>query len=398
MSIDTGVLGAAEHQLGGAPADVDGQRGRGPAAGRAVVVASKTRAASSIPESTTGVTPRRARTPSTNTSRVRGVARRRRRAEADPLDRHAVRADGRREVLDRGERAGQRLVGQTAGLVDALPEPDDARLAARSTCGQVGDQQLDGVGAAVDRGDPAHAGSASGATHGPSDHHSPSLASDLVTEQVDARPGGQRVGGQDVQALHPASASRRRRPPRARGRRRAPLGRPGRPRGRRRRTRPARGRRRAGPPSPSSARSSRACRSARRRADRSGSTSSGTACRRAAAARSRRRRAASRGSGGRRRGCRASGRPSWRLHRGQVGVGDGTRPVRPVTRGSPAVAAAEVLQRLLLGLRRRRVAGQLHRLPLGGPPGGGRRRVVDVRGSLSVACAASGLPSAPITT
>ena len=44
-------------------------------------------------------------------------------------------------------------------------------------------------------------------------------------------------------------------------------------------------RRRAGPPSPSSARSPRGCRSARPRAGRSGSRSSGTACRRAAAAR-----------------------------------------------------------------------------------------------------------------
>ena len=114
---------------------------------------------------------------------------------------HVVGADGRREVLDGGEGARQRLVGQPAGLVDPLPEPDDARLA-HQHLGQVGDQQLDGVGAAVDRGDQGHDGSASGATHGPLGPPLPQPGQHLVAEHVDARPGGQRVGGQDVEALH----------------------------------------------------------------------------------------------------------------------------------------------------------------------------------------------------
>ena len=151
--------------------------------------------------------------------------------------------------------------------------------------GQVADQQLDGVGAAVDGGDrSAHRSTA--ATHGPAAHHAPEQLEHLVAERVDARALGQGLAGQHVQALdpvghaaggdavdlghaRPSSAPRRR----------------GSARGRRGRPRPARGPRRAAPASPSSGPSPRGCRSARRRAGRSGSRSSGTACRRAAAAR-----------------------------------------------------------------------------------------------------------------
>ena len=79
---------------------------------------------------------------------VRGVTRRRRGAEADPGD--VVRVQDRGVLVDRGEHPHQCLVGQPAGRVDALAQPDDARLPHRHLR-QVADQQLDGVGAAVER-------------------------------------------------------------------------------------------------------------------------------------------------------------------------------------------------------------------------------------------------------
>ena len=81
---------------------------------------------------------------------VLGVAGRRGGAEPEPVD--VVLADQRGVLVERGEGARQRLVGQPAGRVDALAEPDDPGLADRDV-GQVADQQLDRVGAAVDGGD-----------------------------------------------------------------------------------------------------------------------------------------------------------------------------------------------------------------------------------------------------
>ena len=85
-----------------------------------------------------------------------------------------VRRDQGGVLVDRRERARQRLVGEPAGRVDALAEPDHPRLAHAAPCRQVGDQQLDGVGAAVDRGDPGHGVTT---TQGPSAHQSPSRSS-----------------------------------------------------------------------------------------------------------------------------------------------------------------------------------------------------------------------------
>ena len=93
----------------------------------------------------------------------------------------AVRRDQCGVLVDRRERPLERLVGQPAGPVHALAQPDQPHLAHRHVR-QLADQQLDGVGAAVDRGDrPAHGArgrtGGSTSTHGPGPHHSPSSSS-----------------------------------------------------------------------------------------------------------------------------------------------------------------------------------------------------------------------------
>ena len=85
-------------------------------------------------------------------------------------------------------------------------EPDDLhpaqQVGVRAVGRDVGDQQADRVGAAVDRGDPGHASSSrlgAGAGRPPLPH----LGDRAVADRVDARPGGERVPGQGVQALDP---------------------------------------------------------------------------------------------------------------------------------------------------------------------------------------------------
>ena len=60
---------------------------------------------------------------------VAGVAGGRGGAEAEALRRYAVAADDLGELVDRGERALQRLVGEHPGPVDALAEADHPRVA-----------------------------------------------------------------------------------------------------------------------------------------------------------------------------------------------------------------------------------------------------------------------------
>ena len=82
-----------EDQLGRAAADVDHQHGQSPAASRRLRTApSKDSAASSSPDSTSGATPSRARTPAAKTVGVRRVAGGRGGAEADPGRRRARRS------------------------------------------------------------------------------------------------------------------------------------------------------------------------------------------------------------------------------------------------------------------------------------------------------------------
>ena len=191
-------------------------------------------------------------------------------------------------LVDRGERARQRLVGEPAGAVDVLAEPDDPHLAPdRRRSGERRPTSslivLVPQSIAATRSSPCW--SRSGPTQGPEAHHSPSSVEHLVAERVHAAALGEGLAGQHVQALDPVGHAAGGDPvdlgdladrgPRRRGR----------PRARRRTPRRARGRRRAGPASPSSARTPRGCRSATRRAGRSGRRSSGTACRRRAAAR-----------------------------------------------------------------------------------------------------------------
>ncbi len=99
---------------------------------------------------------------------------------------------------------------EPAGAVDALAEPDHAHLAdvldhPALVRVEVGDQELDGVGAAVDRGDPGHACPSVGpvGTHGPLAHHAPSRSSTSSPSGFDAAALGQRLAGEHVQALHP---------------------------------------------------------------------------------------------------------------------------------------------------------------------------------------------------
>ena len=179
----------AEDQLGGAAADVDDQhrRGRRRRAGRGWR-RRRTARPPRCPATTSGPTPSRSRTPAANTSpllasRVAEVAQKRIRSTR-------VRGDERGVLVDRGERALQRLVGEPAGAVDALAEPDhpDLALEHRDRRGEVGDQQLDRVGAAVDRGDPVMTLDRSRLTQGPAAHQSPSRSSTSSPSGFTPRP------------------------------------------------------------------------------------------------------------------------------------------------------------------------------------------------------------------
>jgi hypothetical protein len=81
---------------------------------------------------------------------------------SDPVDRYPVLGDHCRVLLGNGEGSGQRLGMEFAGGIDALPEPYDpgtpVDLGQSAAAVGVGDQQPDGVGAAVDDRDrPVHA-------------------------------------------------------------------------------------------------------------------------------------------------------------------------------------------------------------------------------------------------
>ena len=203
------------------------------------------------------------------------------------------------------------------------------RVSRTATSGSAPIEQLDRVGAAVDRGDRSHViGRLDARTGRPPVAQ---LVEHLVAERVDAAALGQRLRGQHVQALDPVGHAAGR--DAVDLRHAAELG-PGREvalvrRGVRRRQLGVGAEPRLH--LLHQARSPRASRSATRPAGRSGRRWSGTACRRAAGARWPPRRAARRGSGARRRAPRArDGRAAGRPPRGPVGGGSIT-----ALRGSP---------------------------------------------------------------
>ena len=109
-----------------------------------------------------------------------------------------------------GERAPgalDRFGGEAPGRVDALPEPDDPHLAVHiGEAGRrddVGDQQANGVGAAVDRGDLLTAASPRSRGN-PRHRRCPGRHGQrFVTERIDARALGERMRDQHVQAFDP---------------------------------------------------------------------------------------------------------------------------------------------------------------------------------------------------
>ena len=142
---------------------------------------SKDSAASSSPRHDLGLDAEPRPDPGDELVGVRGVPGGRGRHEPHPIRRHAVRPDQRGVLVDRGERPLQRLVGEPAGAVDVLAEPHHPHLADVDVR-QRPDQQLDGVGAAVDRGDPRRH------TQGPDSHHSPSRSSTSSPSGFTPRP------------------------------------------------------------------------------------------------------------------------------------------------------------------------------------------------------------------
>ena len=130
-------------------------------------------------------------------SRVAEVAQKR-----TPVGRRA-RAISVGVLVDRGERPRQRLVGAAArcGRRPGRAGPSASRGPA--TVGQVADQQLDRVGAAVDGGDAVSGRRLLDRRRRARAHQSPEQVEHLVAERVHAAALGQRLAGQHVQALHP---------------------------------------------------------------------------------------------------------------------------------------------------------------------------------------------------
>ena len=234
-------------------------------------------AASSAPDSTSGQTPSRACTPSRKTSafeesRVADVAQKRTRetsCESRIAAYSSIAANARTSAS-----SASRPVAST---------PWPSRTMRDSRTDTSGRSPTSSLMVLVPQSNAATSDRTQ--TQGPASHHAPNSVEHLVAEGVHPRSGRQRVRGQHVQALHAVRH--------AAGRdaldlgylaQRGPIGQVRRG-ARRRTTRRARRPRRAAPPSPSSAPNPRGCRSSRRRAGRSGSTSSGTASRSAAAAR-----------------------------------------------------------------------------------------------------------------
>ena len=300
-------------------------------------------------------------------------------------------------LLDGGEDPLQRGIRDPAGAVDALAEPDDAHLAdqRRRWCRRRRRGRRPAAAASwcrsrrrrrgswgLLRESTVDAGAGLATTHR-------AASSTSSPSGFTPAPLGQRLAGEDVQALDPVGhaaggdardlghlADRRRA---RRGRPRAPGGTP--PRA----PRPRRGARssRASAPTP------RASRSARPRADRSGRRSSGTGCRRRAAARSRPRRGCRTGTGAPTAWIDRGGRPSCaattaasRSDRWSR-VGRGRRRGR---RGDPGRR-----RRLLL-----RVVGRLERPVDLAPPRLGHGRATEL-GSVSSSLRSSGFPSRSIT-
>ncbi len=203
----------------------------------------------------------------------------------------------------------------------------------------VGDEQPDGVRAAVDRGDPGHSSPAA-ARRGHARAGGPELAEPvehLVAERVDPSALGERLRGQHVQALDPCRHAAGGDARRSRARGRLTRGTRGRRRGPCVGRGELAGRRRAARTSPSSARTPRACRSSRRPGGRSGRRSWGTACRPRAAARWPPRRGCRTGSGARPRG-RSRGAAELGLDDGRRQRLGSTRSPDPAS-GSPSVGA-----------------------------------------------------------
>ena len=125
---------------------------------------------------------------------VGGVARRRRRRDAHPLDTELVH---RGPVLaQHGHRPLDGLGREPAGRVDALPEPRDPHAPVdrreRAVAGRLADEQADRVRAAVDRGDAAGHGVDSVARTEP--------VVDPTADRIVA--AGEEPGVVRVQALH----------------------------------------------------------------------------------------------------------------------------------------------------------------------------------------------------
>ena len=193
--------GRAEDQLGRAAADVDDQhrrRGRVPQVAhravegeRGLLVARQDLGLDAEPgpdarDEDVGVRRRRGSPRSRRTGsgwrRARGSARRTRRA---------------RRTSAPAPRRRSRPVA-----VDALAEPDHPHLADRDL-GQLADQQLDRVGAAVDRARRCSERSPPTSTHGPAAHQSPSRSSTSSPSGFTPRPWASDCAGEHVQALDP---------------------------------------------------------------------------------------------------------------------------------------------------------------------------------------------------
>ena len=381
MSIDVRRRRArvgAEDQLGRAAADVDHQDRR----------LEPARAGAGPPRRRPAPPPRRRTAPPASTpSRSRdpvgedlGVARRRaspRWRRSGPRSTSCSR-DQRGVLVDGGERARQRLVGEPPGArrrpgraaPSATRAPRRAGRSPISSLMELVPQSIAAIGSAID---------APTSTHGPSAHHAPSRSSTSSPSGLTPGPAASAWAASTCRHLtrsgippaetpaisgtSPSSARCGEVGLVRRAVRRGEVGVVG----------------AAAPPSRASVPSPRACRSARPRAGRSGSRSSGTACRRAAAARWRPRRAGRTGSGARPRGCRAEAGPSW---------------------ASTAARSAAVDRRGQLGALPPRYFSGLRASAVGvgglpasstdrhsvGPPGGRRRRGRSVRGSVSVAC------------
>ena len=220
-------VGAA-HQLGRAAAEVDHEVGPGHAdrlqvAGRA----GERQRASSSPATTSGATPRSpnaSRTPATNSPALRAsrdaeVATKRTRST--PSARHC-------SAYSRARRSVRAIASGAMTPVRSTPCPSRTISIRRTTSvepavvADVGDEQADRVGAAVDRGDAgpdavAHgalpasvvsrssraAAPGASAEQGCRCHHGVEHRERLVAERVDPGPGGERVGDEHVQALDP---------------------------------------------------------------------------------------------------------------------------------------------------------------------------------------------------